>query len=452
MDVVVVGAGVAGLAAAQALLDAGLDVRVLEARGRVGGRVHTYRDPLSPVPIELGAEFIHGTSAEVWDAVRAARLLVCEAGDRFWRSRDGVLWPMPHFRARLSEVMRRIGPRVPPGRSFADHLELCCSGEQWAESREMAAGYVEGFHAAPVDRISLRALAEAEAWDHGAPAEPSFHVLSGYARLAEWLARDVVARDALRLNTVVTTIRWQPHDAIIEARTAAGATLEPLRAQRVLVTVPLGVLCAGPDFRAGIRFDPVPDAALDAARRLEMGSVVKIGLRFREAFGERGAGEVAAEDGAPYRRIKFIITDQALPTWWTMLPVRAPVLVGWAGGQAAQRLEAASLDERVERAVVSLAQTLGVDRRAVESRLEAWHHHDWSADPFARGAYSYVPVGGVDARGALAQPVADTLFFAGEALAEGAEIGTVHGAMASGRAAAQRIVEGVRRGGLRRAA
>src|SRR5690606_29961560 len=59
MDVVVVGAGVAGLAAAQALLDAGLDVRVLEARGRVGGRVHTYRDPLSPVPIELGAEFIH---------------------------------------------------------------------------------------------------------------------------------------------------------------------------------------------------------------------------------------------------------------------------------------------------------------------------------------------------------------------------------------------------------
>src|SRR5690606_37161786 len=207
-----------------------------------------------------------------------------------------------------------------------------------------------------------------------------------------------------------------------------------------------------PDFRAGIRFDPVPDAALDAARRLEMGSVVKIVLRFREAFWERGAGEVAAEDGAPYRRIKFIITDQALPTWWTMLPVRAPVLVGWAGGQAAQRLEAASLDERVERAVVSLAQALGVDRRAVESRLEAWHHHNWSADPFARGSYSYVPVGGEDARGALAQPVADTLFFAGEALAEGAEIGTVHGAMASGRAAARRIVEGVRRCGLRRAA
>src|SRR5690606_40209651 len=66
---------------------------------------------LSPVPIELGAEFIHGTSPEVWDAVRAARLLVCETSDRFWRSRDGVLWPMPHFRARLMEVIRRIGPR-----------------------------------------------------------------------------------------------------------------------------------------------------------------------------------------------------------------------------------------------------------------------------------------------------------------------------------------------------
>jgi len=452
MDVVVVGAGVAGLAAAQTLLEAGLEVRVLEARGRVGGRVHTYRDPLSPVPIELGAEFIHGTSPEVWDAVRAARLLVCEASDRFWRSRDGVLWPMPHFRARLMEVIRRIGPRVPPGRSFADHLAACCSGEQWAESRELAAAYVEGFHAAPVDRISLRALAEVEDVAHGAPAEPSFHVLSGYARVAEWLARDVVARDALRLNTVVTAIRWRPHDVIVEARTAAGAELEPLRARRVLVTVPLGVLNAGPDAPGGIRFDPAPGAVLDAARRLEMGSVVKIVLRFREAFWERAAGEAVAEDGGPYRRIKFIVTDQALPTWWTMLPVRAPVLVAWAGGPPAQRLEAVSLDERVERAVVSLANTLGVDRRVVESRLEAWHHHDWSADPFARGAYTYVPVGGEDARATLARPVADTLFFAGEALAEPSEIGTVHGAMASGRAAARWIIEGMRAGGLRRAA
>src|SRR5690606_3359898 len=432
MDVVVVGAGVAGLAAAQTLLEAGLEVRVLEARGRVGGRVHTYRDPLSPVPIELGAEFIHGTSAEVWDAVRAARLLVCEAGDRFWRSRGGVLWPMPHFRARLTEVMRRIGPRVPPGRSFTDHLELCCSGEQWAESREMAAAYVEGFHAAPIDRISLRALAEAEAWDHGAPAEPSYHVLSGYARLAEWLARDVVARGALRLNTIATAIRWRRHDVVIETRTAAGSALEPLRAQRVPVTVPLGALNAGAALRSGLRFEPVPDAALDAARRLEMGAVVKIVLRFREAFWERGAGEAAADDGAPYRRIKFILTDQALPTWWTMLPVRAPVLVGWAGGPAALRLAEASLDERIGRAVDSLAQALGVGRGVVESRLEAWHHHDWSADPFARGAYSYVPVGGEDAREALAQPVADTLYFAGEALAGGAAIGTGHGAMAIG--------------------
>ena len=93
MDVVVVGAGIAGLAAAQMLLDAGLDVLVLEARGRVGGRIHTHRDPLSPVPIELGAEFIHGTAPEVWEPVRAARLLVCEASDRFWLSRGGVLWP-----------------------------------------------------------------------------------------------------------------------------------------------------------------------------------------------------------------------------------------------------------------------------------------------------------------------------------------------------------------------
>ncbi|HEX7091841.1 MAG TPA: NAD(P)/FAD-dependent oxidoreductase [Longimicrobiales bacterium] len=451
VDVVVVGAGVAGLAAAQALLDAGLDVLVLEARGRVGGRIHTHRDPLSPVPIELGAEFIHGTSPEIWDPVRAARLLVCEASDRFWRSRGGVLWPMPHFRARLTEVMRRIGPRTPPGRSFADHLEICCGGEQWAESREMAAAYVEGFHAAPVDRISLRALAEAESWDHGAPVEPSFHVLDGYDRLAEWLARGVIARGALRLNTIVTAIRWRPHDVTVEARSAAGSALEPVHATRVLVTAPLGVLNARPDSPARLRFDPAPGEALRAAARLEMGAVVKVVLRFREAFWEHGPSE-ALEDGAPYRPIKFILTDQAFPTWWTMLPVRAPVLVGWAGGPAALRLAEVPVEQRIERAVAALAGTLGVDRREVESRLEAWHHHDWSADPFAGGAYSYVPVGGEDAREVLAQPVADTVFFAGEALAAGAAIGTVHGAIAAGQMAARRILEGARGGVMKRAA
>jgi monoamine oxidase len=451
VDVVVVGAGVAGLAAAQMLLDGGLDVLVLEARGRVGGRIHTQRDPLSPVPIELGAEFIHGTAPEIWESVRAARLLVCEASDRFWRARDGVLWPMPHFRTRLTEVMRRIGPRVPPGRSFADHLETCCRGEQWAESREMAAAYVEGFYAAPVDRISLRALAEAESWDHGAPAEPSFHVLDGYGRLAEWLARGVIARDALRLNTIVTAIRWRPHDVMIEARSAAGSALEPVRATRVLITAPLGVLNARPATAGGIRFDPAPGDALSAAARLEMGAVVKIVLRFREAFWERGPRE-GPGNGAPYRPVKFILTDQAVPTWWTMLPVRAPVLVGWAGGPAALRLAELPVEERIERAVVALAGTLGVDRREVESRLEAWYHHDWSADPFSRGAYSYVPVGGEDARAVLTEPVADTLFFAGEALAAGAAIGTVHGAIATGQTAARRILEGVRRGEAKLAA
>jgi monoamine oxidase len=451
VDVVVVGAGVAGLAAAQMLLDAGLDVLVLEARGRVGGRIHTQRDPLSPVPIELGAEFIHGTAPEVWEPVRAARLLVCEASDRFWLSRGGVLWPMPHFRTRLTEVMRRIGPRVPPGRSFADHLDICCRGEQWAESREMAAAYVEGFYAAPMDRISLRALAEAESWDHGAPAEPSFHVLDGYDRLAEWLARGVIARGALRLNTVVTAIRWRPHDVTVEARSAAGSALQPVRATRVLVAVPLGVLNAPPDAQGGFHFDPAPGDALRAAARLEMGAVVKIVLRFREAFWEHGPRETP-EDGAPYRPIKFILADQAVPTWWTLLPVRAPVLVGWAGGPAALRLAEVPVEQRIERAVAALAGTLGVDRREVESRLEAWHHHDWSADPFARGAYSYVPVGGEDAREVLARPVADTVFFAGEALAAGAGIGTVHGAIATGQTAARHILEGFRGGAVKLAA
>jgi len=164
-----------------------------------------------------------------------------------------------------------------------------------------------------------------------------------------------------------------------------------------------------------------------ALAHIEVGHVVKIILRFRERF---------------WDDFNFLHAENAdFPTWWTSAPVRAPILTGWAGGHAADRLLAEGAEAIGSRAIQSLASLLGVSRRRVASQLDAVHMHDWQADPFSRGAYSYAGVGGSGAHRELARPLSKTLFFAGEATSSD-ETGTVSGAIASGRRAARSLIAG----------
>jgi monoamine oxidase len=173
-----------------------------------------------------------------------------------------------------------------------------------------------------------------------------------------------------------------------------------------------------------------------------MGQVVKVILRFRPSFGKilesslrrhKGNGD---EVGFLHRR------DATFPTWWTAAPVQVPMLTGWAGGPAAQALRNLPREGILKRALKTLGSFFEVMPRRVERLLIAWHMHDWDADPYSRGAYSYQAVGGAHAPAALARPVEGTLFFAGEAT-EAEQSGTVPGAIASGRRAATRILKGL---------
>ena len=128
------------------------------------------------------------------------------------------------------------------------------------------------------------------------------------------------------------------------------------------------------------------------------------------------------------------------PTWWLARPWQVPLVTAWAGGPRADAL--ADLDETalVDRALRGLSRMLDVPRARLDGLLESWRTHDWRRDPFSRGAYSYVGVGGLPAQRALARPVEGTLFFAGE-VTEPDEMGTVAGALASGQRAARRILQ-----------
>jgi monoamine oxidase len=134
-----------------------------------------------------------------------------------------------------------------------------------------------------------------------------------------------------------------------------------------------------------------------------------------------------------------------VPTLWTELPVLTPVLVAWAGGSAAAALLAMDRATRLGAALDAVAAMLGLERSACERQLAACYEHDWQADPHSRGAYAYVLAGGTGAPGALARPVAGTLFFAGEAT-DAERMGTVAGALGSGRRAAREIVHALGRG------
>ncbi len=441
-QVIVVGAGAAGLSAARELCAAGLRVVVLEARGRVGGRVHTVSDASSPVAVELGAEFIHGKARELWEVVERAGLAACDVSERHWYERGGVLVKSGEFWQKLEKVFGRMKQET-RDRPFAEFLKECCDDET---AREAATLYVEGFHAARAERAGTRGLALAEEASDSVEGDSSFRVLGGYSRVVEWLNVEVGAGGGrVQLGAAAREVRWSRGRVEVSARHAPGGEETIYKGERAVITLPLGVLRATPGKEGAVRFSPELREKLDAARRLEVGHAVRLTLRFRTRFWEslrlrtRGGGDESLSE------LGFLHTfDATVPTWWTQLPLRAPLLVGWAGGPRAEAFAGKDAEFLTAHAVESLSGALGVSRARVEAELEAVYTHDWQADPFARGAYAYLPVGGLEAQDELARPVAGTLFFAGEATNSDGHIGTVHGAIATGRRAAAQVVESMR--------
>jgi monoamine oxidase len=439
-DVLIVGAGVAGLSAARDLCQAGLTVRVLEARDRFGGRIWTLHDPALPLPLELGAEFIHGRPPDLWNIVRAAGLPVYEAAGDDWSASGGRLHEPDDEWAGVGELFERMGTAGERDQAFAEFIAPYLADERWRAVAQLVTSYVEGFDAALADRIGVQSLIREQAAGDAIEGARSFRLASGYDAVPRFLRSGVVSeRSDLRLGAIVDTVAWHPGEATVSARSRLGTALGPFKARRVVTTLPLGVLQSPEGTPGHVRFEPALPEKQRAAGQLEMGQVIKVMLRFRKRFWED-----RMPPGGDLSRLGFLFTRGAdLPTWWTPFPLIAPILTGWAGGPAAARLALQGDSFVVDRALETLASALGVARGKVEALLDGWHLHDWQADRFARGAYSYIPAGSVAAPDELARPVAGTLFFAGEATDNTGRTGTVDGAIASGRRAARELLEAI---------
>jgi monoamine oxidase len=431
-DVIVIGAGMAGLRAARLLGEAGLQVLVLEARSRIGGRVWTIQSEQG-VPVELGAEFIHGAPRNIFETIRAAHLEVQEFAGQQWIQVDGKLQRSGNILARTNSVMDAMDDQG-PDRSFAKFLSD--SGAEEA-AKLWGLEYVEGFHGALAERISVHSLVRSRKAEEKVEGDRSYRFTRGYGELLR-VMQDALPPNFVRilLNTVVQAVRWARHEAQIQAQTEAGVV--KFSAPRVILTLPLGVLQAPPDAPGAVHFEPALEEKQSALLLLYMGQAIRLSLIFRERWWEQ-----VALSGCPagaLRDMSFIFSHQEwFPTWWTRV-TSAPILTGWAASRRGERLSGRSGPFMRDKALESLAAIFEFPRATLEAQLQSWHVHDWQVDPYARGSYSYVGVGGESAQSELAASVADTLFFAGEATNSEGHHGEVHGAISTGERAAREIL------------
>jgi monoamine oxidase len=438
-DVIIIGAGVSGLEAARRLTLAGLSVIVVEARPRIGGRIDTQRPAGWPGPIEAGAEFVHGRPRPLVSALEASDARPLELKPRFMMAKGGVVrGSSPAWHRALGFMDRLPDEDV----SFADVMRRPVFRRALdRDARAILQSFVEGFNAADARRISVKGLNRQTEASEKEEGNRLFRVPGGYDALPAHLARVLLKiPGALRVATVVTRIAWGGGGVVVDTRGLFGGALPPLRGRAALVTVSLGVLQARPPAPGAIAFAPaLPAAKRRAIDRLEIGDVVKVVARFRSALGQ---GPFAA---VPRDATFLRLSGGPVTTWWVPAPLPANCLIGWTAGPAADRLRARGPAAVVPAALRGLAAGVGVASRSLMAELEDVRVFDWASDPFARGAYSWVPVGGLDAPAALAEPLNESLYFAGEATDVAGDPGTVHGALATGARAAHEIRRGLTR-------
>jgi monoamine oxidase len=334
---------------------------VLEARDRIGGRILTVRNGGASLPVELGAEFIHGEARETQALCSAGRLIVDRLSGESFLARRGSLRPAPDFWGkieRFSQTLdRRFRARGARDQSF---WKSVASARLPQKDRELLLQYARGFQGADPLLLSAKSMA-----GEGAEAsDDQYRVVSGYGAVLDQLRAesDPDAID-LRLETVATEVLWKAGEVRVRARSAAGKD-EEFRARALVVALPHAVLKTG-----GLRFSPRPTDVLRALSRLEVGQVFKIVFRFRDVFWE--AGDFLRErlprrsrNGSPLGFVQSPGED--VPVWWTADPARAPVLTGWAGGPDAAALLRLDEKSRAERSLQCLSRLFALPRARLD--------------------------------------------------------------------------------------
>jgi monoamine oxidase len=402
IDVAIIGAGAAGVAAARALENSGLSVLILEARDRIGGRAHTIMTAPN-IPFDLGCGWLH--SADKNPFVPIAEQLGFEidrtrppwreqSGDRGFPAQDRA-----DFIAALDAFYQRAEQASDSAHDSAasDYLE---PGNRWNPMIDAISTYINGCE---LDQVSIYDM------DAYEDTEINWRVRRGYgALIAAYGAPCPVA-----LNCAVTLIDHSGSRVRIE--TSRGT----LTANKVIVTAPTNLLA-----NETIRFHPALPAKVSAAAGLPLGLADKVMLALD------GPHDLP-KDGS----LRAATMRTAMGTYH-LRPFGQTCIEGFFGGKFAQQLEDAGDGALAAQSIDEIVALLGSDYRR---KLKPVGESRWAHDPFALGSYSHALPGHADARAVLAAPVDDRLFFAGEATSPNF-FSTAHGAQETGVRAAGEVV------------
>lgn len=416
-DVVVIGAGMAGLSAARELRKRGLFVKVVEGRRRIGGRIHSIRD-FCDEPVEGGAEFVHGTGAATWPDVKAAGLTtrpcplikdtMFNVGGRTrwlpWIIAHPEIWP-------TFTILQKIAKVRPPDVSARRFIEQ--QGYR-GRARILAEMTLSAHLPGTVDEIGLQGLVE----DGVLNLETGMNsrVDEGYDRLPAFIGQDI----DVEFEFDVGTIEWGTDGVTV--RSADGRRFT---SRAAISTLPVGVLKSG-----RVKFSPdLPLSKQSALQGLEMGPVVKVLLLFKERFWPKWTANIGCGTGP---------VTLYWPTSYKS-GREVPVLTAYATGPRAAHLSGLGEEEATDLVLADLKRLfpkadpakLCIDARRI----------DWSTDPFARGGYTFIKPGSAGARALLAANDTPPLFWAGSATVWSPIAATVEAAFNSGLRAASMAFE-----------
>ena len=366
--------------------------------------------------VELGAEFIHGKAKLTQQLLEEANISTIKTEGKMVSFYNDQFHTEDLFGS--GDELKRIFGSLEKDISVADFIRTYLQGKEHEELRSDIEKYVEGYHAADLEKASSQALLP----DFFSGEDENYRLIGGYGLLVDHLYRKALeGTSKFKFSEVVQEVEW--NDQAILVRTSQGE----YKARKLLVTISLGCLQ-----QQTIHFIPSLPEITNAAGQMGFGSVIKMVLEFEAPFWEVAGNEDLS-------KMLFVFSEEFIPTWWTQYPQKKNIITGWFAGPAAAREKNKDEQQLLDMGLSSLSSIFNKSVEKLRTELKEFNFVNWQNDPFIHGAYSFEVVNGPDWKKIIRQPIANRIFFAGEALQEGSETGTVEAALNSGDMAAQLI-------------
>lgn len=403
-DILVIGAGVSGLFAANKLAEEGYNVGLVEASSNAGGRIATLSSPFS-TKVESGAEFIHGKAPLTMEILKKSGINRLAVEGEMVTIQNRV-W-LTDAREDEFELFNEKIKLMEEDCTIKQFLDNYFPSTEFELLRTSAQQFAEGFSLADTSRAS--ALAFEKEWKQ--VEDEQYRVNGGYQQMIDYLLERILHyKTAIFFDSPVTRVEYRNGHVVAYSNNDKQYT-----AGKLILTVSAGVLQSG-----DIQFTPSLGKHDAAIQQLGFGSVIKFLYEFKTPFWEQRS-----------KNAGFLLSDETVPTWWTQLPDRSSLLTGWLGGPKAKKAGSLSKNKLHDLAMHSLAGIWQLDKKNLEEELVQYEIICWDDHPFIKGGYSYNTVTSAKAKEILQQPVDDTIYFAGEAVYSGESQGTVEAALGS---------------------